>query len=631
MNLNHLSASWSTVAPAIANHLWQSTLFLAAAGLLTLLLRKNHARVRYWLWLAASVKFMIPFSLLVSAGQQLAWSHRVSGANAEIYFSLERFSQPFSQPPAAASSTTTLVTFLSNLNHLGPVLIVTVWFWGFAAVLLTWTVRWRRISNSIRQAVPVDKGREIEALRRVERAAGARRQIPLLVSDNSREPGIFGITRPVLVWPHGISDRLEDAHLKSILAHELCHVRRQDNLAAAAHMAVEAIFWFHPLVWWVGHRLVEERELACDEAVLEMGSERQVYAESILKICEFCVGSPLNCVSGVTGADLKKRIAHIMTEDVMDKLNFGKKLLLCAAGLIAIATPLIFGLLDAKQAHAQPDAQSADVGMAIPAYEHASIKLNKEGTASLKTGNGIIRQRLMIKPGEFTATNASLQDLLRVAFGVADFQIAGVPVEFNGQLFNVDAKANKSVGDQIQTLEKVKRDLQNGLMAQAFLENSLHLRYHRETKELAAYSLVVATAGKLHEDEGDCPPPPDKPAAIPTPGQTLPQACGGFTWGVGRIAGSKVTAKQLITAISSIEGRMVVDKTSLSSKYDIVLAWSPAPVEYPAGYSGPRPQIDPNGPTLEMALQQQLGLKLEPQTSPVEVLVIDHAELPAEN
>ena len=95
--------------------------------------------------------------------------------------------------------------------------------------------------------------------------------IDILLSRASLEPGIFGISRPVLVWPEGISEHLEDAHLEAILAHELWHVRRRDNLAAAIHMFVEAMFWFHPLVWWLGARLVEERERACDEEVLESG------------------------------------------------------------------------------------------------------------------------------------------------------------------------------------------------------------------------------------------------------------------------------------------------------------------------------------------------------------------------
>lgn len=59
-----------------------------------------------------------------------------------------------------------------------------------------------------------------------------------------------------------------------------------DNLAAALHMLVQALFWFHPLVWWLGSRLVDERERACDEEVIRLGSEPQAYAERILRISE---------------------------------------------------------------------------------------------------------------------------------------------------------------------------------------------------------------------------------------------------------------------------------------------------------------------------------------------------------
>jgi bla regulator protein BlaR1 len=123
-------------------------------------------------------------------------------------------------------------------------------------------------------------------------------------------------------------------------------------------MVVEAMFWFHPLVWWLGGRLVEERERACDEEVLEFGSERQIYAESILKVCEFCVGSPLACVSGVTGADLKERIVQLMTKNVVRKLDFSRKLMLSLAGLIAVAVPVGFGVLHATPSRAEAVAAS---------------------------------------------------------------------------------------------------------------------------------------------------------------------------------------------------------------------------------------------------------------------------------
>ena len=99
-------------------------------------------------------------------------------------------------------------------------------------------------------------------------------------------------------------------HNKANVTHELRHVCRRDNLAAVVHMLVEAIFWFYPLVWWLGSRLVDERERACDEEVLLLGSAPQSYAEGILKICEFYLESPVVCAAGVTGSNLKENRGH---------------------------------------------------------------------------------------------------------------------------------------------------------------------------------------------------------------------------------------------------------------------------------------------------------------------------------
>ena len=344
MSPNYLSGLWAPLASATGNHLWQSTLFAIAAGLLTLILRKNHARARYWLWLVASAKFLIPFSLLVALGSHLPSTRGSVETKAGLYFALEQISQPFMQPTTSPISVPNHAAFSSSLTHVVPPSLAVVWLTGFLAVFCVWYVRWRRISATVREAMPLRQGREWDALRRLERATGIRQPIAIFISRASLEPGIFGILQPALLWPEGISTHLEDAHLETILAHELAHVRRRDNLAAAIHMLVEAIFWFYPLVWWLGVRLVNERERACDEEVLSSGAERQVYAESILRICEFCVGSPLACVSRVTGADLKKRIVRIMTKPVGRKLGFERKILLVAVGVVAITTPVAFGV-----------------------------------------------------------------------------------------------------------------------------------------------------------------------------------------------------------------------------------------------------------------------------------------------
>jgi hypothetical protein len=132
-------------------------------------------------------------------------------------------------------------------------------------------------------------------------------------------------------------------------------------------MLVEAIFWFHPLVWWIGARLVVERERACDEDVLRLGSEPHVYAEAILNVCKHYLESPLVCVSGITGSDLKKRINAIIARHIAQKLNVTRKLLLVAGGIAAIAIPIAIGFVSAPASRAQ----STEKG---PGFELASIK-----------------------------------------------------------------------------------------------------------------------------------------------------------------------------------------------------------------------------------------------------------------
>jgi bla regulator protein BlaR1 len=625
MITGYLSAMWRAFAPALGNHLWQSTLFTIMAGLLTLILRKNHARIRYWLWLAASLKFLVPFSLLIGIGSHLTWSQRPAPTNAGFYIAMEEVSQPFAQPTVSMIPQRTALT---GLIHPLPAILAVVWLCGFLAVVFVWYRRWRRVSNALRNAEPLRGGREVEMLLRLERVGGRRKRIEMFLSRISLEPGIFGIARPVLVWPKGISERLSDAHLEAILAHEVWHVRRRDNLSAAIHMLVEALFWFYPLVWWLGARLVEERELACDEAVLESGANRQVYAESILKICEFCVESPVACVSGVTGADLKKRMVHIMTISVLRKLDFGRKLLLTAAALAAVAAPLTFGLLNATPSRAASQTQNS--ASVAPVYEAASVKLNKAGTSALKTG-GVVSQRLNIGPGTFTAENISMWELIRLAYRIEDYQVSGAPDWFSSDLYDVDAKAEKSAIDEMQKLGNDQRELENRRMLQTLLKDRFKLTLRQVNKDLPIYSLVVADAGKLQDALGNCGPEPHTTQL----GTSSPPPCGSlrvFPW-VGRMDGLKVPVTQVVAKLSGFTKRMVLDNTNLGGKYDINLKWFPGPSEFPPrpAYLPPTYQPDPNSPALLAAIQQQLGLKLESQTGPVDILVIDHVEKPSEN
>jgi bla regulator protein blaR1 len=605
MTPNHLSAAWSSLAPALGNHVWQSTLFAITAGLLTLTLRKDHARVRYWLWLAASVKFLIPFSLLVAVGTYLPRSRGTAGTNAAFYVAVEQVSLPFSQPtmsviPQGSAS--------KGLIQLLPAFVVVVWLCGFLVVTLQWFFRWRRVSAAIRKAVPLREGREVQALRRLEHTGGMRKTTEMLLSRTSLEPGVFGITRPVLLWPEGISERLEDEHLDAILAHELWHVRRRDNLAAAIHMVVEAIFWFYPLVWWMGARLLQERERACDEEVLESGSDRQVYAESILKICEFCIASPLACVSGVTGADLKERMAYIMSKNLSRKLDFSRKLLLSAAGLLAVVVPIAFGL--AKPTKSRAESQSQDTLPPVPLFESASIKANTGEPMAGFTIVGKPFKAIMWKGDRLMATNFTLHGLLRVAYALQDDQISGGPDWLNSEGFDVDVKIGKSAIDEMQKRGEVSG---RTLLLQELLSDRFKLSFHHETKDLPVYALVTAANG-----------PRVQPAK---PGDTYPnglKCLGGRPCGSrsflkpenNKVVGQGVPLSRLVGELSEkLGGGIVLDKTGLTGDYDFTLQLQPEESQV----------------AISTALEEQLGLKLQPQKAPIEVLVIDHAEKPLQN
>ena len=161
MILKSFTAFATEAAPILANHLWQSTLFVIVAALLMLLLRKNQARVRYGLWFAASVKFLIPFSLLMSLGSHLEIPHGPVRAQTTLYAAAEQASQPFTQHAVTAVSTAAAPRLLSLL----PEILALVWFCGFAAALGRWAMSWRRVLLAKRVALSVTNGREVDALR----------------------------------------------------------------------------------------------------------------------------------------------------------------------------------------------------------------------------------------------------------------------------------------------------------------------------------------------------------------------------------------------------------------------------------------------------------------------------------
>jgi uncharacterized protein (TIGR03435 family) len=171
-------------------------------------------------------------------------------------------------------------------------------------------------------------------------------------------------------------------------------------------------------------------------------------------------------------------------------------------------------------------------------------------------------------------------------------------------------------------------------MIQALLADRFKLTMHHETRELPEYVLVVAKNGpKIHEA---------------TPGDTYsnglklrdgtPGGPGLVQMSPGHVAAQATTMDFFIHVLQQQLGTTVVDQTGLTGKYDIILDWTPEPNQVPGGVPsaaqqgpGAAPVPDSPGPSVFTAIEEQLGLKLESQKGPVDVLVIDHVEPPSEN
>jgi uncharacterized protein (TIGR03435 family) len=199
----------------------------------------------------------------------------------------------------------------------------------------------------------------------------------------------------------------------------------------------------------------------------------------------------------------------------------------------------------------------------------------------------------------FSASNITLPALMQWAYEMPETQILGGPPWFSSTRFDIQAKAD--IGDQNKGLRNDQINEIKRLMVQALLADRFQLKLHQETRALPAYDLVVAKGGS----------------------KLQPSKSGGKSIGTSHrhFNGEGLTMTIIAEELSKIAGRVVVDKTGLDGRYDFKLQWTPD--DAVAGDNDP--------PTLFTAIQEQLGLKLEPAKEPVPVLVIDHVDQPTPN
>jgi uncharacterized protein (TIGR03435 family) len=296
------------------------------------------------------------------------------------------------------------------------------------------------------------------------------------------------------------------------------------------------------------------------------------------------------------------------------------KLFLSATFRLIIAPALLLSAIPIR-------AQSPSVPTPKPEYEIVSIK-------PTDPNNRIGRSGLLYTPDGFTAKNVGGWALVRAAYEVENFQISGAPKWFDTEHFDIEAKMTPALADEIQKLGLQRSQPLRQQMMQALLADRFNFVAHRETKGVPIYSLVIAKSGlKLQE------PKPDESYAngIKSPeGEPYKDAI----FFSGRAGSLTITAQaasmtSLAGVLSGRLNRPVIDKTGLTGFYDFSFPFAPEEVQSAAVPSGAPSGVpvapESNLPTLAVAIEEHLGLRLESGKGPAPIIVIDRIEKPSGN
>ncbi len=418
---------------ALIDHLWQSTLFCAAVWLITLMLRANSASLRHALWLIASIKFLVPFSALYHLGA-------MAGLPAPVGAQPSFFAEAFAAAAPMVSPTESLIFIAPAPQSWWGLVLGLIWATGAFTMALRWYLGWRHADRLARAARPVP-GSSLDAR----------------ITDAAIEPSVARVFHPVVLLPSALLGRLSQDQLGAVLAHEREHIARHDNLTAHLHRIVQTLFWFHPPVWWIGRQMLEERERACDEAVLEHGHDAQQYAEGILAVCRHChalqhAGHTASALSG----NLTERIRAIIRHVPPASLGFCKAFALSVGTLALGLAPLLAGATDdASRRYEQLVSDSRNLGSAIVYVSPAS------------GGTGDRRLQLQAGQREVIVRNASLRELVALSYGVPLSHINGGPW-LDSARYDFRAELHDPVVDPDRFDPTALRGVVNKLLASRF-------------------------------------------------------------------------------------------------------------------------------------------------------------------
>jgi uncharacterized protein (TIGR03435 family) len=613
MNTWMYIAGWSLV-----HFVWQGVLIAVAAALILKLCRHQSASMRYVIACGALVAMLV--SVTLTAALIDAPATDVSPTTTS------------SVSPAPAGTSDTLLpvhithtaasadgSYARRVEALLP-WIVSAWLCGVLLLLARVTAAWWRVRRLHTVALSTPASSWQATANRIASRLGLARVIQIVELPQIDVPLVVGCLRPVVVLPIAALSSLNAAQVEAIIAHELAHVRRHDYLVNLMQTLAETLLFYHPAVWWLSARIRDEREHCCDDAAVAVCGDPVGYAAALAEL-EAWRGGALNLAAEATGGSLLARVRRILRVELSEDSRTSS----WTVGLIIATTVGGFA--------ANAIAQTMAPAEPKPKFEVASVRENTSGSNQVTFSSN--------QPGgRFNVVNIPLIILMRSAYRLQDSQLVGAPNWTETARFDITAKAE---GD-LPPSSPIGPPPSNMVMLQSLLEERFKLKVHSEVREQPIYALVVAQSpGRLGphlaQSNVDCqaaaavgPKNPPASPAPPKPGER-PQC--GTHMGFGEIRGGARPMTLLASMLAQVVQRPVVDRTGLAGGYDFDLRWTPdtlparppgTPADQPFRMNGV--DIDPTGPSIFTAIQEQLGLKLESTRGPVDVLVVDHIERP---
>jgi uncharacterized protein (TIGR03435 family) len=614
-----MSAFARVLSSALIDFFWQGAVIGLLLWALLVILRHRSASVRYTVSCAALlVLAVLPVLTIVALWLQTIAPAQLSAAAAASAPSRPEVSQTMLQ-----------IWLVSEEPHIAWLARIQQWalpIWSAGVLLLSGRLAWAsaRVLTLERRAQPADG--LAHSARMLANRIGIDRPVRVLTSPSTDGPGVIGWRRPAILMPPASSMGLTQQQLEAVLAHELAHIKRHDYLINIFQMITETMLFYHPAVWWISRQIRLERELCCDDIAVRACGDPVVYARALSILARRQLASPAFSMAATAGPlvhRVKRLLGGADPEYAPSRLP--------AAIVLCVAIGAV--ILNLDRMEASDDWQSSD----HPRFEVASIKPNNRNDNIIMVSG---------QNGQYRAIGVSLRVLIQSAYQVQEFQIIGGPRWLDSNRFDILAKEESSAPD---AGEKGLSPSRQQFMLRALLAERFNLAVHKETRDMPIFALVPARSDhrlgpQMQRSTLDCSVEGARAAAgrgVRAPSEpsnpfSRPPRCG-TSVGPGLILAGGTTMAEVASAFARLTNtgsslnRLVIDRSGLEGRYDLELRFTPERIpNLPP--DDPRasfvPPVDPNGPSIFTAVQEQLGLKLDPQRGPVEVLVIDRVDQP---